>query len=594
MPQDVIDRVHNLVRRAAANVALTFGDRFGEIIPDDDDDDDNDEDYVPPDEASNSGDDDNSYTSDDDYPFDEADDQPDPDPADVAGVMGYFPENNGPNAAAGPGNTNVNDAAEPGNMDAIEQFDNANEEAPGNNNNNEADEPANIDDNGNNAENENNNPIDAPVVEPDANASTESDDETYEPPEEGSESGESNETEDHDTDQVMEQLYGPRSSAHGLRPRKPRTYEHLHATAGDKPSRNASGLLNEPYGINPTAPVDYNHMFATLAHIATTQMSMKKGLKAFGEEGVDAVLAELQQLHDRKVLEPQDASQMTRGDKSASLNYLMFLKKKRSGKIKGRGCADGRKQRLHTKKEDASSPTVAIEAVMLSCVIDAEEERDVAIIDIPGAFMQVDMDEIVHMRLEGKMAELLVHIDPNSYEKYTVYESGKPVIYVMLKKALYGTLRAALLFWKRLSSQLKEWGFVSNPYDPCVANKTINGRQCTVLVWHVDDLKISHIDPEVVTSIIDLVAGEFGKEAPLTIHRGKVHEYLGMTIGFSDRKKVKLSMIDYVQTILDELPVDMDGENSTPAANFLFDVDEDCERLDAETSEMFHQIKLRI
>jgi hypothetical protein len=79
----------------------------------------------------------------------------------------------------------------------------------------------------------------------------------------------------------------------------------------------------------------------------------------------------------------------------------MFLKKKRSGRIKGRGCADGRKQRIHTKKEDASSPTVAIESVMLSCVIDAEEDRDVAIIDIPGAFMQVDMDEIVHMRLEG-------------------------------------------------------------------------------------------------------------------------------------------------------------------------------------------------
>jgi hypothetical protein len=125
---------------------------------------------------------------------------------------------------------------------------------------------------------------------------------------------------------------------------------------------------------------------------------MKKGLKAFGEDGVEAVLVELQQLHDRKVLEPQDASKMTREERHASLNYLMFLKKKRSGKIKGRGCADGRKQRIHTKKEDASSPTVAIEAVMLSCVIDAEEERDVAIIDIPGAFMQVDMDEIQSTR----------------------------------------------------------------------------------------------------------------------------------------------------------------------------------------------------
>ena len=48
---------------------------------------------------------------------------------------------------------------------------------------------------------------------------------------------------------------------------------------------------------------------------------------------------------------------------------------------------------------------------MLSCVVDALERRDVGIIDIPGAFMQADMDELVHMRLEGKMAELLMQIN---------------------------------------------------------------------------------------------------------------------------------------------------------------------------------------
>ena len=165
-------------------------------------------------------------------------------------------------------------------------------------------------------------------------------------------------------------------------------------------------------------------------------MSMKKGIKEFGEAGVDAVLDELQQLHDRKALEPRPADKLTREERRAALNYLMFLKKKRNGQIKGRGCADGRKQRLHTNKEVASSPTAAIESVMLSCVIDANERRDVATVDIPGAFMQADMDELVHMRLDGKMAELLVRVDPSLYEKYVVYENGKPVLYVVLKKAL--------------------------------------------------------------------------------------------------------------------------------------------------------------
>ena len=84
----------------------------------------------------------------------------------------------------------------------------------------------------------------------------------------------------------------------------------------------------------------------------------------------------------------------------------MFLKEKRNGIIKGRRCADGRKQQGYTTKEEASSATVAIESVMLSCTIDAIERRDVGIVDIPNAFMQADMDETVHMKLEGKMAEL--------------------------------------------------------------------------------------------------------------------------------------------------------------------------------------------
>lgn len=115
---------------------------------------------------------------------------------------------------------------------------------------------------------------------------------------------------------------------------------------------------------------------------------------------------------------------------------------------------------------------------MLSCMIDAEEGREVATIDIPGAFMQADMDEIVHMRLEGTME------DPEC-EKYVVKEGDKIILYVLLAKALYGTLRVALLFWRRLTDQLKSWGFILNQYDQCVANKIIKGnnvRYCGMLM----------------------------------------------------------------------------------------------------------------
>ena len=58
-------------------------------------------------------------------------------------------------------------------------------------------------------------------------------------------------------------------------------------------------------------------------------------------------------------------------------------------------------------------------------------------------------------------------------------------------------LRAALLFYRKLRADLEDMGFEVNPYDPCVANEIVNGSQCTV-VWHVDDLKVSHKDETVV------------------------------------------------------------------------------------------------
>jgi len=49
-------------------------------------------------------------------------------------------------------------------------------------------------------------------------------------------------------------------------------------------------------------------------------------------------------------------------------------------------------------------------------------------INIPGVFMQADMDEIVQMLLEGKMAEILVRCEPKLYQKYVWVEGGKTVL----------------------------------------------------------------------------------------------------------------------------------------------------------------------
>jgi hypothetical protein len=156
-----------------------------------------------------------------------------------------------------------------------------------------------------------------------------------------------------------------------------------------------------------------------------------------------------------------------------------------------------------------------VESLFLLCVIDTKENRKVVTCNIPGAFMQADIDEVLHVRLKGPLAQLLAKVDPDLYTKFMTKEGGKDAMYVRLTKALYGTLQATMLFWKDLTRYLMEQGFVLNPYDSCVANKMIDGTECTVL-WHVDDLKILHVKQEVLEDLITVLNERYGKLEPLT------------------------------------------------------------------------------
>ena len=84
---------------------------------------------------------------------------------------------------------------------------------------------------------------------------------------------------------------------------------------------------------------------------------------------------------------PKDPNMLSRAEKVKALSSLMFLKEKRSGKVKGRACTNGAPKRSYTIKEDASSPTVANESVFITSVIAAKEKSFVRCYDVPGAFL---------------------------------------------------------------------------------------------------------------------------------------------------------------------------------------------------------------
>jgi hypothetical protein len=166
-------------------------------------------------------------------------------------------------------------------------------------------------------------------------------------------------------------------------------------------------------------------------------------------------------------------------------------------------------------------------------------------------------------------------------------------MYVHLAKALYGTLQVALLFWKDLSGYLVEQGFILNPYDNCVVNKLMDGTQCTIL-WHVDDLKLSHLKQHVLEDLVNTLNERYDKIAPLTVTRGDIHDYLGMTLDYSVPGEVTVQMDDYVSDLFKEAPEDMGGMAATPAANHLFAMSKDAEYLDDAASELFHHLTAKL
>jgi hypothetical protein len=121
-----------------------------------------------------------------------------------------------------------------------------------------------------------------------------------------------------------------------------------------------------------------------------------------------------------------------------------------------------------------------------------------------------------------------------------------------------------------------------------------DGNQITIQ-FHVDDLKISHMKQSVIDSVLTDLNNEFGTtKKPLAASTGHIHDYLGLTIDYSETGKVKFTMYDYLEDILSEMPDDMNGTAPTPASDHLFQVEDDSQALNDKESDFFHQTTARL
>ena len=335
-----------------------------------------------------------------------------------------------------------------------------------------------------------------------------------------------------------------------------------------------------------------------------TQLSLKAGLKQWGPKARKSAKHEMKQLHLQNTFMPKNWRDLSEQQKAQVLESHMFLKKKRNGDIKGRTVAGGNKQRDCMSKEDASSPTVATESVLLSSIIDAEEERDVAVIDIPNAFIQTrveDEKDMVIIRVRGVLVDLLLEIAPEVYGPFvTADKKGVKQLLLQCANAMHGTMVASMLYCAKFCKTLAANGFELNPHDKCVGNRMVDGKQQTIL-WHVDDCKLSGVK-STNDALIEALRSEgerifYDGTGQMTVSRGKVHKFLGMTLDYTTKGQVKVTMPEHMEECIKEfekIAPDAKGTKSSAAPSNLFTTNDKSEKLSPKRAEQFHRLVAKI
>jgi hypothetical protein len=320
------------------------------------------------------------------------------------------------------------------------------------------------------------------------------------------------------------------------------------------------------------------------------KVSLARGQERYGDEADRAAMAEVTGIHDKGVFEGVHWKSLSIEDKKRVIISQLFLKEKFMStgdfeKLKARLVAGGHMQDKDSySRDETSAPTVSLTGVNLVAAIAAYEGRHVMTMDVPQAFLNGDMKRDVLMRIEPALAKLMCEIPGSHYAKY-IRPDGSLI--VRLKKALYGTLEAAKIWFEVLKEFLLGLGFKQNAKDQCVFNKLVDDVQLTVAVY-VDDAKCTCKQESALVWIADAFNSRF---PGMSITRGAVHSFLGQTWDYSKKGKVSVTMEGNIGQMVDDYGVG--GSAVTPAADDVFQIDSESPLLIEDRRARFHSFVQR-
>ena len=320
-------------------------------------------------------------------------------------------------------------------------------------------------------------------------------------------------------------------------------------------------------------------------------VSVQKALSLYGDDASESIKKELKQLIDKGVFKPVRKADLSPDERKRAIRSLMFLKEKftpsgKFQKLKARLVADGSRQD-RTIYNDSSSPTASVPALFTVFGIAAAEGRDVASLDITGAYLNAKADKSkapIHVIITPDMVKWVLEI----YREYGQYVSDDGCIYAELERAMYGTVEASRQWYDDLTGKLEQDGFVRNAHEKCIFNKNVDGIQVTVVVY-VDDLIITSKSRRLVSCVIEMLKEHY---VDVTSARGDVHEYVGMVFELKGEYGVTVSMTKYLSNVLEEFGIE--GSATSPATAKLFNEKKDSPRLDTKRAKTFHTMVAKL
>jgi hypothetical protein len=300
-------------------------------------------------------------------------------------------------------------------------------------------------------------------------------------------------------------------------------------------------------------------------------MKIEEAMKVRPEEAEQSILNELKSIHGKGVIQGVKINDLTPVERKSILPSKLFLKEKFSPggefeKLKSRLVGGGHRQdRRIYEQHERSAPTLSTSALFTIAGIAAKRRWKRATCDVGTAYLNANLGEKhkVFMRINPKLSSMLCQID----ESYKNYLNHDGTLVVQLRKALYGLIESANLWYKELSGTLIELGYSVNPFEQCVFSKTKDDAVVSIIGIFVDDIKIVAEDQHLIDEMyLKLV----NKYKDVKIDQGDTLQYLGMVFDYSTPYEVSISMPKYIEELLESQ--DVVGISRTPATVTLYDI----------------------